>query len=223
MDTIFRGRLETPADRRLAWLDALFVDHAVFRLAFTNFGTVAPGRLYRMSHPTPGNLARVVRRHGIRTLINLRGPTGNGSDALSRDAAARLGMTFIDAPLESRGAPQRDRVLRLIGIFRAMAEPAVVHCKSGADRAGLAAAIFLLAQGGTARQAMGQLSWRFGHVARSRTGVLDAFLLRYAREAEGRLGFAEWVRDEYDEAALRRDFRAGGLASFVNDRVLARE
>ena len=223
MDTIFRGRLETPADRRLAWVDALFVDHALWRLVFTNFAAVVPGRLYRMNHPTPGRLAAVVGRHGIRTLVNLRGPTGNGSDALSREAAARLGLAFVDAPLESRGAPQRDRVLRLIETYRTMAEPGLVHCKSGADRAGLAAAIFLLAQGATARAAMSQLSWRFGHVARSKTGVLDAFLLTYAREAEGRLSFADWVRTEYDETALRRDWRAGGMATFLNDRVLARE
>jgi hypothetical protein len=33
----------------------------------------------------------------------------------------------------------------------------------------------------------------------------------------------EWVRDRYDEAALRRDFAASGVASFVTDKVLRRE
>jgi hypothetical protein len=33
----------------------------------------------------------------------------------------------------------------------------------------------------------------------------------------------DWVRDDYDEAALKRNFVAGGLASFINDRLLARE
>ena len=70
---------------------------------------------------------------------------------------------------------------------------------------------------------MAQLSWRFGHFNRSRTGVLDAFFARYRADAEGRIPFLRWVEDEYDEAALRRDFVAGGLASFLNDRVLRRE
>ena len=223
MDTIFRGELATPRGRMIAWVDALFVDHAVFRLAWSNFAAVAPGRLYRCNHPTPGQLARLTRQLGLKTLINLRGPTGNGSDALSRDAAGRLGLDFIDMALESRGAPQRDRVLRLHEIYRTMRAPALLHCKSGADRAGLAAGLFLLFEGGTARDALRQLSLRFGHIRAAKTGILDAFFLRWEREGEGRKPFLDWVREDYDEAALRRDFHANGLASFVNDWVLAHE
>jgi protein tyrosine/serine phosphatase len=223
MDTIFRGDLATARGRAVAWIDALLVDHGVFRLAFANFAAVAPGRLYRCNHPLPGRLAELTRRHGIRTLINLRGMTRNGSDALSRDMAARLGLDFIDMSLESRGAPQRDRILRLHEIYRSMRPPGLVHCKSGADRAGLAAGLFLLFEGGTASEALGQLSLRFGHIRRSRTGILDAFFLRYAREGEGRKPFLDWVRQDYNEEGLRRDFHANGLASFLNDWVLVHE
>jgi protein tyrosine/serine phosphatase len=199
------------------------VDHAVFRLAWSNFAAVAPGRLYRCNHPTPQRLAALTRRHGLKTLINLRGLARNGSDALTRDAAAGLGLDFIDMALESRGAPQRDRILRLHDIFRRMRAPALIHCKSGADRAGLAAGLFILFEGGTAREALRQLSLRFGHIRQARTGILDAFFHRYAREAEGRKPFLDWVREDYDEAALRRDFHANGLASFINDWVLVHE
>jgi len=223
MDSIFRGDLATAGGRALAWVDALFVDHAVFRLVHANFAAVAPGRLYRMNHPTPGRLTRLTRRHGLRTLINLRGQTGSGSYALSRERAARLGLDFIDMSLESRGAPQRERILRLHDIYRTMRAPALIHCKSGADRAGLAAALWVMFEGGTTAEALRQLSLRFGHLRRSRTGVLDAFFLRYAREAEGRKPFLDWVREDYDEAALRRDFHAHGLASFLNDWVLGHE
>jgi len=184
---------------------------------------VVPGRLYRSNHPTPWRLSANVRRLGLRTLINLRGHRQCGSDALSRAAAARLGLIHIDAPLESRGAPHRDRILRLAGIFAAMQEPALMHCKSGADRTGLAAGLFLLLNGAPSSAALRQLSWRFGHFNRSRTGILDAFFVLYATQAEGRIGFLDWVRDEYDETALRRDFVAGGLSSFVNDKILMRE
>ena len=223
MDSIFRGDLSTASGRALAWVDALLIDHGVFRLVWSNFAAVAPGRLYRCNHPTPQRLAAATRRYGIRTLINLRGATNNGSDALSRDAAARLGLDFIDMALESRGAPQRERILRLAAIFHDMRAPALMHCKSGADRAGLAAGLFVLLQGGSAREALRQLSWRFGHIAPSRTGILDAFFHRYAREGEGRKPFLDWVREDYDEAQLRRDFHANGLASFINDWVLAHE
>ena len=70
---------------------------------------------------------------------------------------------------------------------------------------------------------MAQLSLRFGHIRQARTGVLDAFFHHYAREAEGRKPFLDWVREDYDRAALQRDFHANGLASFINDWVLVHE
>ena len=220
---MFRGGIDTAADRRRAWIDSLFVDHAVLRLLWDNFAEVIPGRIYRSNHPTPARLAAVKRRLGIRTLVNLRGHRECGSDALSRDASKSLGLIHIDRSFESRGAPHRDRILNLAEIAKTLVEPALIHCKSGADRAGLASGLFILMNGGTSAQALAQLSWRFGHISRSRTGILDAFFMLYAREAEGRKPFLDWVRDDYDELALRRDFTAGGLASLLNDRVLGRE
>lgn len=224
MDSIFNGDLSTKAGRRIAWLDALFVDHAVFRLFWGNWAVVEPGVLYRCNHPTPGRLVAMTRRHGLRTMINLRGAEAkNGADALTREAATQLGLALVDISLQSRRAPARADILKLAGVYRTMQVPALIHCKSGADRAGLAAALFVLLNGGTVQQALRHLSLRFGHMKQSRAGVLDAFLLRFMAEAEGRKPFLEWVREDYDEAALRRDFQAGGLASFINDRILRRE
>ena len=223
MDTIYRGDVSSRRGRRNAWTDALFVDHAILRLAWSNFAAVDPGVLYRSNHPTPGRLARFVREFGIATLINLRGQCRNGADALSRDAAARLGLDFIDMALESRGAPQRDRILRLAGIFATMRRPALMHCKSGADRAGIAAALYVLINGGTSAEARRQLSFRFGHISQSNTGILDAFIALYAREGEGRKAFLDWVEQDYEEQRLRDSFAARSFARFVNDRLLARE
>jgi hypothetical protein len=219
----FAGDLSTAGQRRAAWLDSLFVDHAVFRTVWDNFAVVIPGKLYRCNHPTPGRLLRLTRRLGLCTLINLRGHRRCGSDALSREMAARLGLDHIDMAFESRGAPHRDRILQFHGIYTSMATPALLHCKSGADRAGLAAGLALLFEGGSSAEAMAQMSWRFGHFSASPTGVLDAFFLLYARTGEGRKPFLDWVREDYDEVALRASFRAHGLSTFLNDFVLARE
>jgi protein tyrosine/serine phosphatase len=231
MDTIYRGDISTPAGRRNAWIDALFVDHAVLRLGWTNFATVVPGVLYRSNHPVPFQLARFRWRVGLQSVINLRGQCRNGSDALSRDAAQRLGLDFYDMALESRGAPHRDRILRLAEIYRTMRRPALIHCKSGADRAGIAAALYLLIEGDAAAEARAQLSLRFGHFRQSNTGILDAFIDMYEAEAEGRKPFLDWVAEDYQEQTLRERFAAGGmrhaasrrLARFINDRLLARE
>ncbi len=220
---MFSGDLATPRGRVGAWSDSLFVDHAAFRVLWDNLAEVVPGKLYRSNHPTPGRLASLKRRLGLKTLVNLRGHRQCGSDALSRSAAARLGLNHIDMAFESRGAPHRDRILRFADIYATLPTPALMHCKSGADRAGLAAGLAILFEGGTAAQAATQLSWRFGHFSRSRTGILDAFFHLYQTTAEGRLGFLDWVANHYDEAGLRRSFTAGTLASFLNDEILRRE
>jgi protein tyrosine phosphatase (PTP) superfamily phosphohydrolase (DUF442 family) len=223
LDTIYRGDLRTARGRRNAWIDSLLIDHALLRLVWSNAGTVIPGRLYRSNHPTPGRLARMVRRHGIRTVINLRGACGNGSDALSREAARLLGVAFIDAPISSGHAPSRERLLALIEALGSAAGPLLVHCKSGADRAGFAASVFCLLHGAPVAAALRQMSWRYGHMRGSRAGILDAVVLAYAREGEGRLDFPAWVRTCYDPAAISRGLRTSRVARFVNDRVLARE
>ncbi len=220
---MYADNISDGGSRLRAWSDSLLVDHGVFRVVWDNWAVVVPGKLYRSNHPTPGRLAAATRRFGLKTLINLRGKRQCGSDALSRHAAERLGLIHIDMAFESRGAPHRDRIMRFAEIYAALRTPALMHCKSGADRAGLAAGLAVLLEGGTSAQALAQLSWRFGHFKTSRTGILDAFFLRYRAEAEGRMPFLAWVSDVYDEAALRQDFVASGLASFVNDRLLHRE
>jgi len=220
---VFDGTLSSTSGRGRAWIDSLFVDHAVLRMTWTNFRTVIPGRVYRCNHPTPWRLAMATRRLHLKTLVNLRGHRQCGSDALSREAAHRLGLKHIDMAFESRNAPHRDRIERFEKIYRTLTFPMLMHCKSGADRTGLAAGLVLLFEGGTADDALRQLSWKNGHFNRSRTGVLDAFFLRYQAEAEGRIPFMQWVRTEYDEDRLRHDFRAGKIAAFLNDRVLRRE
>ncbi|UFN50898.1 tyrosine-protein phosphatase [Roseomonas sp. OT10] len=221
----------TPAGRRSAWTDSLLRDHAVLRTGWRNWGVVAPGRLYRSNHPQPWQLRQAASRFGLRTVINLRGHRAEcGSDALSRAEATALGLVHVDAPFESRGAPHKDRILRLAQILERVEEPVLIHCKSGADRTGLAAGLWLLLQGRPVEEAKAQLSLRWGHVRASRTGILDAFFDAYARSAAPggtRKPFLDWLREDYDEAGLRRDFDArpalSRWADGLVDRVLRRE
>ncbi len=218
--------LSTLAGRRSAWINSLLVDHALLRIPWRNWGAVEPGRLYRSNHPLPWQLEAARRRFGLRSVLNLRGHRQDcGSDALGRARAASLGLIHADAPFESRGAPHRDRILRLAELLPTLPEPLLIHCKSGADRTGLVAGIWLLLQGRPVADAVDQLHWRYGHVAASRTGILDAFFAAYAtftRES-GPKPFLDWVREDYREEALRESFRSRPWADRLVDGVLRRE
>jgi len=65
MNTIFKGDLSTAKGRAVAWIDSLFIDHAVFRLVWDNFAAVVPGKVYRCNHPTPARLRRLAARYGM--------------------------------------------------------------------------------------------------------------------------------------------------------------
>jgi protein tyrosine/serine phosphatase len=99
----------------------------------------------------------------------------------------------------------------------------LLHCESGADRVGLAAGLCLLFEGLSANDALGQFSIRYGPIKQAQAGILDTFFLRYQSNGEGRKSFFEWLDQDYDQAALCRDFHAGGLAAFINDWILAHE
>lgn len=218
--------LSTAAGRRGAWLNSLLVDHAILRISWRNWGVVEAGRLYRSNHPLPWQFGQAMRRHGLRSVINLRGHRQVcGSDALGRARATEIGLIHADAPFESRGAPHKDRIARLAGLFAELPEPVLIHCKSGADRTGLVAGIWLLLQGRPVEAALDQLRWRFGHVSAGRTGILDAFFRAYAafQAAHGPKPFLDWVREDYDPEALRAGFRSQPWADRLVDGVLRRE
>lgn len=216
----WRRPLDSPRDRWQAWASLLLADHGVLRLAYRNRHRVS-ARAWRSAQPAPFDIAW-ARRTGVRTVLSLRGD-GFGGDLLEREACARHGIAFVRLVLLSRSAPARETLRTAIEILPQLQTPVLMHCKSGADRAGLGAALWLIiVEGRSAAQARRQLSLRFGHIAQAKTGILDAFLDAWARTGEAAgLGFAEWVERVYDPAELTTRFRtnrAGDALLAVLDR-----
>ena len=61
----------------VAGLAVAFVGEAIRVLALGNFHAVLPGRVYRCAQPSPAELEALIKSHGIRTVINLRGSCPN--------------------------------------------------------------------------------------------------------------------------------------------------
>ncbi len=200
--------LASPAARRRALLDYHLVDHGILRTVWPNLHRVAPG-VWRANQPSPARLAR-YRAMGIRAVLNLRGSKGLSHFALEREACARLGLTLVNLPLSAARPAARETLLALHEVFRTIPKPFVMHCKSGADRTGIAAALYLLMiEEAPLAEAARQLHWRFLHLARGEAGVLDHMLATYgrARAATG-IGVLDWIRDGYDPEAILRDYHA---------------
>ncbi len=111
-----------------------------------NFHTVVAGELYRSNQPNAGDLARYVERHGIRTVINLRGVRPDKPWYPIEVAEAKAaGVKLVDFHLSASRDVDTTRMQQLISVMRDAKKPLLIHCKAGADRSGLAAALYLAA------------------------------------------------------------------------------
>lgn len=219
---LWRDGIRGRHGRFAAHLDMNLVDHAVLRRFWTNRGTVAEG-VYRSNQPSPRMIARLADE-GIRTIVNLRGPSHFGSYALEREACERHGITLIDFRLYSRGMPRPHEIHALKDVFDTAERPMLLHCKSGADRAGIGSALYILLNGGTPEEAQAHLSFRYLHISNAKTGLLDHFVQAYADfNARTPTPFLDWVDHHYDRKTLEAEFQPGGLSEFVVSRLLHRE
>ncbi|MFC2966673.1 tyrosine-protein phosphatase [Acidimangrovimonas pyrenivorans] len=199
--------LSNPEHRRRAYWHYQLMDHAFLRAWWTNFHPVTEG-VYRSNQPGPARLRR-YHEMGIRAVLNLRGAADTSYHLFERDACRRYGMEMVDIGLSARSLPLPDTLLELERIFRTIPRPFVMHCKSGADRAGFASALYLMMiEGAPVEVAARQLHWRYLHLKKYDTGVLDHFLRTYARaQRRSGIGLMEWIRTGYDRDAVGRDFQ----------------
>jgi uncharacterized protein (TIGR01244 family) len=208
----------------LEWFDLYAIDHGIFRSIYSNTHQVTP-HLWRSSQPAPYQIRRLARK-GIRTIINMRGERDCGSYRLEASACARYGVKLINFPLlRSRMAPSKEGIRQAKELLEQIEYPALVHCKSGADRAGLLCGLYLVFQeGAPIEQAMHQLDVRYGHIKQAHTGVLDCFFERYiAYNNAAPIPFLAWVETAYDPLELKKTFRARSWAIIAVDWILRRE
>jgi protein tyrosine/serine phosphatase len=214
--TTSRGRLAT-------YLHYIFYDHAYFRLAYSNAYWLSD-ELVRANQPWPFQV-RAWRDRGIKTIINLRGGA-DSHHALEIDACKRLGVKYVSFEVKSREVPTRDQVVGAKALFESVDYPVMMHCKSGADRAGLMSVLYMhFRQGLPIGEAIRQLDLKFGHFRAGLTGVLDYVFERYLEEAEPQgVSFLEWVESPaYDALAIQRSFRAQWWGTLLTEKLLRRE
>ena len=213
-----------PYQRRGAidWLELIFKDHGFLRILWQNQHEIDHG-VWRSNQPGPARIA-ALGRQGIKTIINLRGPRSDGGWRLEAEACDRAGITLLDFTARSRAAPSKAMLYEARDLFANLNRPFLMHCKSGADRAGLVSALYMLISAGRpVREAMQQLAWKYGHVKAAKTGLLDAFFAAYIPYEDAGMSFFDWVDSIYDPDKLAASFIAESWAVRLTDTILHRE
>jgi protein tyrosine phosphatase (PTP) superfamily phosphohydrolase (DUF442 family) len=170
----------------------------------SNYHVVIPGRVYRSGQLSEAEWSQAIERDGVRTVINLRGskPGRDWYETESGILAAR-GIERHDIDFSPKRLPSRWKVLQLIELLENSPAPILVHCKAGADRAGLAAAVARIVGGEPLSEARRELGIAYGHLPIGPTREMSRFFDLYSQfVAESGLPdtphrFKEWVKERY--------------------------
>ncbi|WP_158275454.1 tyrosine-protein phosphatase [Maritimibacter sp. 55A14] len=201
-------RLSTPLGRAGAWWELMMTDHGILRVLWPNMHRIAPG-VWRANQPSPLRLRR-WRARGIRSVVNLRGAEPKAPYLLEAEACAALGLRLESLRFSARRFAPPARLIEMLDLFARVERPFVMHCKSGSDRSGLAAALYLMdAEGVPVDRARRQLGLRYLHLSFTNRGAVDHLLDAYARDSAARpISLRDWLETRYDHVALEAEFAA---------------
>jgi protein tyrosine phosphatase (PTP) superfamily phosphohydrolase (DUF442 family) len=194
----------------VALLLALTGSFWAWRHITDNFGVVVAGQhpVYRSDQMAPDTLALVIRKLGIKTVINLRGPNpGDFWYDQERLTTLANGAQQVDMPLSSCEWMSRDQALSLAEALKTARRPLLIHCFHGSERTGLASAMTrLLTDGQTVDDARKSFSWWYLF-----TGLGDGVVTLRQFE-QYRAWLAEHQKDHTPEVFmtwLKTDFKPG--------------
>ncbi len=186
-------------------------------LAGPNVHTVIPGAVYRSSQLSPARLESLIKKHGIRTVVNFRGCCEEAG--WYRDecrVTSQLGVSQEDLNGSSASRlPSVHTIRELVAIFDRAEYPILFHCNRGIDRTGMASAIALLLKTDTpVAEARRQLGLRYGHLPVGKTGNIDRFFDLYEDWLAQENGphssevFHRWMTDVYCPGPYRAEITA---------------
>ncbi|MGO9913346.1 MAG: fused DSP-PTPase phosphatase/NAD kinase-like protein [Isosphaeraceae bacterium] len=146
MRKVFCGLVPLVAAALATWLVVL---DRQGRLVWDHWDEVKRGILYRSGQLTSAQLTQAVRRHNIRTVINLQWP---GEEMVQERAlAARLGVDFVNLPMPGDGFGEEWEFREILKVVDdPERRPVLVHCARGTCRTGAAVGIYRLERDGWA-------------------------------------------------------------------------
>ncbi|MBH69014.1 MAG: hypothetical protein CMM58_11720 [Rhodospirillaceae bacterium] len=156
--------------------------------------------LFRSAQIYGKYITPLLRLHAIATVVNLRGanPRSRWYNP-EKSLCEELGIWHVDHSLHSRRLPKQEILIDLLETFNNAPRPLLIKCSGGADRTGLAAAIFLLNEWGvnSIPQAVKQISFLpYLHLPRQNQKWIKHFPSFFASTHNG-VSLCEWIKHTY--------------------------
>ena len=219
-----RGNINGLVNQIFSYIDSTLSDHGIFRIFWRSWEEL-PGKMFRSNQPYPFQIKNDIKKHKIKSIINLRGERHCSSFYLEQDFCHKNNLTLYNFPISSRDLPDKKKLLDFNILLQKIEYPCVMHCKSGADRAGLAAALYLIYQKNySLLDAKKQLSFKHLHIKYAKTGILDYFFCKVIeQDIKNKLDFLDWVKAKYNKKKLKEDFKVNSLLDLIINIIFRRE
>lgn len=164
---------------------------SVWGRIFDNFHAVQPGLLYRSRQLSYRKFAYYIKKFQIKTVINLRGK--NKSTRWwqqEKMCTKKFGLQFFNIASNASRPSTKHEICQLLALYDHAPKPILIHCYSGSDRTGEAAAIWVIdrQQPQNKKLALKQLSWKYGHIQSRRPDKAQLIKMWQGRE---------WLIDHY--------------------------
>lgn len=131
-----------------------------------NFHVIVNGEAFRSGQMSAEQLARVIQKNGIKSILNLRGENPTTSWHRAEIATtAKWNVVHYDWGFGSGDELSVEKMNDLVALLRATPKPVLIHCQAGADRTGLASALYCYAVEKQKPEIAGQqLTVWYGHL-----------------------------------------------------------
>ncbi|WP_456470105.1 tyrosine-protein phosphatase [Caminibacter sp.] len=193
-------------------------EHNFLNLFWVNFHKVDDG-VYRSAQILPWRLKKIIKKYGIKTIINLRGDNKNYLYRLEKKICKEMGVEYHTVSIKSRKpeSVSKEEYIKLEKILKTSKKPLLFHCKAGADRTGFVAVLWHLLQGRDKNWAIKkELRLKYMYLPWSKAGKIKKIFEFY----DGKSDFVEWFDKNRDKF---KEFKSNSLADFISDKVLRKE
>jgi protein tyrosine phosphatase (PTP) superfamily phosphohydrolase (DUF442 family) len=171
----------------------------------SNLHAVVEGEIYRSAQPSGARLDEWIHTLGLRSVVNLRGEKSHDDRRWLREeieTAERAGIEHVSIRMSAADVPPAQTLRTLVRTLDTAPRPLLLHCKAGAERSALAAAVAVLLETGDLTAARAEFALDKGFVAWINPRlprVLDDYAAWLAGRGETSTPdrFRAWVESEY--------------------------
>ncbi|MBD3231228.1 hypothetical protein GF322_01045 [Candidatus Dependentiae bacterium] len=163
------------------------------RQFFDNFYEIVPNKFYRSKQLDSKKLGQYIDKYKFAAVVNLRGENPDKKWWVKeKEICEKKNVLFYNIAMSAVRLPSKNHLKKLIDIFENVQGPIYVHCQGGADRTGMATAIYMmLMQHKTNKEALQYLAIKYGH-RKYKNSAMDFFVNIW----QGR----DWALKIYDPA-----------------------